>query len=342
MENSPRPLISVVIAMRNEEHYIGKCIDSFLNQTLPKVLFEIIVVDGKSNDDSKNIVKEYQAEFKEPVIRLYENPKEKQAAGWNIGFKVSNAKYVLMMGAHTIVEKDFLFQNIELHNNHDVPCTGGVVIAIGEGNKSKAISLAFNSPFGAGNAKYWYGTKEEFVETLAFGLYKKEVIEKVGYIDERIIRGQDWELNYRITKEYGNFLFSPKIKSYYFARTNYLNLWKRQFEAGFWKIFIIKKHPDSLLLRHLIPMMFSFGLVMSIILYLLFKWALPLYLIIVSYLILNVSFSIIKSLKGKFLNWPKLSWAFMLIHLGYGFGAMVGLINLALGKFNFNKNENNA
>jgi glycosyltransferase involved in cell wall biosynthesis len=318
-------LISIVIALRNEEKYIAGCINSFKKQSISKDLFEIIVVDGQSSDNSLIEIQKIINEEKELKITLLENSNRIQASGWNIGFKYSKAKFVVMMGAHTVVESDFLEMNLKLHKENDVPATGGIVQAKGDNEISRAIALAFNSPFGAGNAKYWYGTKETKVETVAYGMYKRKIFEEIGYIDEQIVRGQDWELNYRISKSYGKFLFSPLIKSFYYARSNYKKLWKRQFGAGFWKIFIIKKHPDSILIRHAVPAVFSFTFITLFIFMLCGVWV-PFLLLNISYWSIGIfsAWSVLKEINDKLLI--KVTISYFIMHFGYGLGVIWGII----------------
>jgi glycosyltransferase involved in cell wall biosynthesis len=52
-------MISIIVGIRNEEKYIGDCILSLLNLDYPKESYEIIVVDGMSNDNTQNIIKQY-------------------------------------------------------------------------------------------------------------------------------------------------------------------------------------------------------------------------------------------------------------------------------------------
>ena len=114
-----------------------------------------------------------------------------------------------------------------------MPCAGGIVNAIGEDDESIAISLAFNSPFGVGNARYRYETRECLMETINYGTYRKSMIDQIGPIDEKIIRGQDWEYNYRIVKQFGKMLFTPAVKAFYYSRASLKKLWRRQYMAGF-------------------------------------------------------------------------------------------------------------
>ena len=55
--------ISVIVAIRNEEQFIGKCLDSFIDQNLSHDRYEIIVVDGMSDDKTRKILSDYQLFF---------------------------------------------------------------------------------------------------------------------------------------------------------------------------------------------------------------------------------------------------------------------------------------
>jgi glycosyltransferase involved in cell wall biosynthesis len=318
-------LVSVVIATYNEEHSIDKCVKSFVNQSFPKSEYEIIIADGGSKDKTLYIIKDIQREYTDVKIRIIENKKKIQAAAWNLGFKSSKATYVCMMGAHSFVDRDFIKNNVELlEKNPDIPCSGGIVKAIGESKKSKAIALTFNSKFGVGDAKYRYATENCLVETINYGMYRKSMIDQLKPIDETIVRGQDWEYNYRVVKKFGRMLFSPQIKVYYYSRGNFKKLWKKQFYAGYWKPSIVKKHPGSLLLRHFIPFLFSIILLINIVL-LATENNIFYGIFLLVYILINFIFSILISLKEKRNYIFHLVTAFFLIHFAYGLGTIVGL-----------------
>ena len=328
MQESKQLRISVVIAMRNEERYIGKCIDSFLEQTLPKDQFELIVIDGHSNDSSRKIVKRYQNNHTDLPIRLYDNPQKIQAAAWNMGFAKAAAEFVVMMGAHSFVDHDFLKQNIKALETHpEVPCVGGIVTALGADNKSKAIALSFNSVFGVGNARYRYAQEECYVETVNYGAYRKSMIKAIGPIDETIIRGQDWEYNFRLVKKFGKMFFTPLVKVYYNSRENYKKLWKKQFDAGLWKAYIIKKHKDSMLLRHLVPFLFVFMFLFFTILSVVKSDFIYIGAYLGFYILVNFAFSLGIAVKNKLSLLPYIMFSFFIMHTAYGIGSLLGLIH---------------
>ena len=58
----PTVKISVIIAARNEEEFIGRCLNSIITQSYPKHLFEVLVVDDHSTDDTASIINSYSAQ----------------------------------------------------------------------------------------------------------------------------------------------------------------------------------------------------------------------------------------------------------------------------------------
>jgi len=67
-------MVSIIIPCRNEEKFIGKCLDSILNQDYPKENLGVLVVDGMSEDRTGKIVREHSE--KHPFIKLLENPRK--------------------------------------------------------------------------------------------------------------------------------------------------------------------------------------------------------------------------------------------------------------------------
>ena len=64
--------VTVVCPIRNEEKFIGECVESLLNQTFPQEKSEILIIDGMSDDRTREIVQSYSAKF--PQVKLLDNP----------------------------------------------------------------------------------------------------------------------------------------------------------------------------------------------------------------------------------------------------------------------------
>ncbi|HIP92181.1 MAG TPA: glycosyltransferase, partial [Thermotoga sp.] len=89
------PFVSVVVPVRNEEKFIGKCVESLLNGTYPKDKLEILVVDGMSEDETRKIVERYERKYPH-VVKLLKNEKLYTPCGLNIGIKNSRGDIVMV------------------------------------------------------------------------------------------------------------------------------------------------------------------------------------------------------------------------------------------------------
>lgn len=326
--------VSIIIPCRNEEKYIGLCIDSIINNQLPDNKLEVIVVDGLSEDRTREIVKEYLRKFS--FIKLIDNPQKIVPIALNIGIKNAIGKIIMRMDAHTRYEKNYIAQCVNYLEKNDVDNVGGLCITLPGANTSvaKSIAIALSHPFGVGNSYFRIGiTQPKLVDTVPFGCYKREVFAKIGLFDEDLIRNQDDEFNFRLIKNGGKILLSPEIVSYYYSRDSITKLWKMYYQYGYFKPFVVRKLNSILTLRQVIPAILVSSLIISSILSIFNHNCIWIFAFLFSfYLLINliISFSIAaqKSLKYIFF----LPIAFLTIHFGYGVGYLKGAIDAFLLK----------
>jgi GT2 family glycosyltransferase len=169
---------------------------------------------------------------------------------------------------------------------------------------------------------------------VAFGAYRKEVLDKIGYFDEELVRNQDDELNYRVVKSGYKVLLTPKVKSSYYSRSSLKKLWKQYYQYGFWKVRVMQKHGKPAALRHLIPMLFVTANVLGAALSIFFKPMLYLWLLEIGlYLVCDVA-AAMKVSKGNSKLLKYIPLIFPILHISYGVGFMEGLISFYLLKSN--------
>ena len=320
--------ISVIIVMRNEEDYIEKCLLSILNQDYPKEKYEVIVVDGESTDKSVEIVSKYIDEFD---IKIINNPKKNLAAGWNIGMKSARGNIVIRPDAHSTIEQDFLKKNIEtLADKQDAVCVGGKINSICNGSfMAKAISSVLSSPFGVGNSQFRIGNKSQYVDTVAYGAYKKNIFEKCGYFNEYLDRNQDLEMHSRIKQSGGKFYFNPEIKSNYYTRNTFKGFVTQAYRNGKWNIITLHWQKNALSVRHLIPLMFVLSILFNIILsFIINKWKYILLLEVILYILAMTIGAIKIGLKDGIIYALIAPFLFLSLHVSYGIGSIVGIISL--------------
>jgi glycosyltransferase involved in cell wall biosynthesis len=323
--------VSITIPCRNEERYIEKCLDSVVNSTYPKEFLQVFVVDGMSTDSTKELVNSYCGRF--PFIHLIENKKKITPVARNLGVHAAAADIYFIVDAHASIYPDFIQNAVDAFNIHEsIGCTGGVIEQVNENATSEIIAAAMSSPFGVGNAHFRTGTKEGYVDTLAFGAYKKEVFEKVGYFDEELVRNQDDEFNFRVIKGGFKIYLSQKIRSKYYVRASYSKLYRQYFQYGYWKVFVNQKHGAVTSGRQLIPPLFVAGFILGVAgslispeINLLWGAAMCLYILSACLFAARmVGFNISKIIK--------VAATFFILHFSYGSGYLKGVLNFLILK----------
>jgi succinoglycan biosynthesis protein ExoA len=323
------PMVTVVVPMHNEEAYIAKCLRSIVEQDYPTDSLEILVVDGLSDDRSREIVEEFSGEY--PFIRLLDNPRRIVPTAMNIGIKEAGGEVIIRVDGHCCLVPDYISQCVRYLEETGVACVGGAIESIGQTPMARAISLAMSLPFGVGDAYFRHAQqqKERYVDTLAFGAYRREVFNQIGLFDEELVRNQDYELNYRLRKAGGKVLLTPAIKSYYYTRSSLGKLWSQYFQYGFWKVQMLRKHPHSVRVRQLVPPLFVLALLLSGALSAISSLAAWMFaLVIASYLSLSMAFSFSIAARKGWRYLPILPVIFACLHLSWGLGFLYSLAQL--------------
>ncbi|MGH4125341.1 MAG: glycosyltransferase family 2 protein [Clostridium sp.] len=330
--------VSVVIPCRNEEKYIGKCLQSIMDQSYGMENIEVFVCDGCSDDSTLDIISEYSIKY--PQIKLVVNEKRVAPTAMNLGIKAAVGEIIVIFGAHAYMDKDYIKICVEKLKSADIACAGGRIINISEDSTAEAISLAMASPFGVGNALFRFSNVEQLVDTVAFGAYKRSIFDEIGYFDEELVRNQDDELNFRITKSGNKILLAPDIISHYYTRGSFSKLWTQYFQYGFWKVRVIQKHKKPSAVRHLVPLLFVLSLIGGTLLSPFSKMVRYLFSAeILLYLAGAITFAL-KAYSGKVKNAPKMVLSFLILHLSYGIGFLEGLIVFYVLKSNKSVEKN--
>jgi GT2 family glycosyltransferase len=256
---------------------------------------------------------------------LLDNPGRIVPTGFNRALHVARGDIVIRIDGHCEVPPDYVRRCAESLAQTQADCVGGPLITVGVGLQANAIALAQSSRFGVGGASFRLrNVKPGFVDTVAFGAYRRDVFERIGMLDEELVRNQDDEFNFRLTQAGGRIWLDPEIHSIYYSRANLSKLWQQYFQYGLYKVRVIQKRGAVPARRHLAPAIFVLGVIGSCMLALLTSRPRWLLLVVGPYALAN-GLASLWTARGRWQTLPLLPSAFAVLHSAYGLGFLAGL-----------------
>jgi glycosyltransferase involved in cell wall biosynthesis len=329
------PFVTVIMPIRNEGNYIVRSLNSVLAQDYPGDRMEILVVDGRSDDGTRDLVTQEIAQqeaqgdaphiFPKARIELLDNPGRIVPTAFNIGLGRARGEIIVRVDGHCEIAPNYVRQIVNRLSQLEASAVGGPMSTIGENRAARAISVAQSSWFGVGGVAFRTGRKEGcYVDTVAFGGYRREVFERLGGFDEELVRNQDDEFNLRLTQSGGKIWLDPAIRSVYYSRAGFRSLWRQYFQYGFYKVRVMQKHRTVPAWRHLVPAMFVSGLALSLFCAAVSQNFFWFVLVIAPYIVANFSASLLAS-RQDWRMLPLVSLAFLTLHVAYGSGFLNGL-----------------
>lgn len=319
------PFVTVILPVFNEAAYIGRCLHAVQAQDYPTDQMEILVVDGLSTDNTRQIVA--QLAETDPRIRLLDNPAKIVPTAMNIGIRQARGEIIVRVDGHCEIVPNYISRCVRLLYERHVACVGGVIQTIGVGLVGEAISIAQSSFFGVGGASFRNPdiVGAHFVDTVAFGAYRASVFEEIGLFDEELACNEDDEFNFRLIQNGGKILMSPDIQAVYYSRRTFSKLWQQYYRYGYWKVRVIQKRQGIASWRHLAPGAFVLSTLISPLLWRITKNRLWLLIVILPYALANLLASILAAKKHGWRYLPCLPIAFVILHWAYGLGFLAGI-----------------
>lgn len=330
MESPPSAVaVTAVVACRNEIDSIERSLASILAQEEPEGGFEVVVVDGASDDGSRSLLAQIAA--REPRLRVIDNPARTTPCAFNLGIRQARGRYVALMGAHNIYAPDYLRQCLLVAQETGADNVGGSMIACGDEPLQRAIALAHHCRFACGGARWHDAAYEGAADTVFGGFYRRDLLFRLGLFDEALARNQDDELNLRLTRRGGKIWHSPRIRSWYRPRADLRGLLNQYLQYGYWKVRVIQKHRLPASWRHLVPGLFVVALLGLPAAGLFGDFFLWLWFALVA-LYAAVTFAVVSALGWRH-GWrcaPFLPSVFAAYHIGYGIGFVWGVFDFVV------------
>jgi len=322
----PDASVTVIVPVRNEENAIGHVLDQLLRQQRDGLKLEILVVDGRSTDKTREIVAQYVA--RHPEIRLLDNPKRLSSAGRNIAIRESHGDYLVVIDGHCELPTRMYFHDlVDAFERSGAECLGRPqpLDVSNATTLQQAIAAARSSPLGHHPDSFIY-TNEE-VECPAGSVavaYKRTVFESVGFFDEEFDACEDYELNHRIDKAGLRCRLIPKLTVKYEPRKKLIGLFRQLFRYGRGRVRMSRKHRGTINWRTLVPAALVLGAVAGPPLCAALPLLWPYYFAVMG-IYFGATFAEAIRLAHALKDWRLLAWlpvVFWTIHFGSGCGLL--------------------
>ena len=288
---------------------------------------EIIFADGMSDDGTREIIEGHIQN--NDNIQLIDNPEKIVSTGFNRALNEAKGDIIIRVDGHCEIAPDYIQKCLEYLEKINADCIGGATEHVASGLVGKSIKMALSSFFGVGGVSFRKKVeKGEYVDTLAFGAYKREVFDQLGGYDEELVRNQDDEFNFRLIQNGGKIWLDPSIKSSYYLRDSFTKLFKQYFQYGFYKVRVMQKRKGLASWRHVVPGLFALTLLFGLSIFLFTGNTIPILSLCLPYLSFSLFATILELIKtpSNFISVMMLPITFFILHISYGLGFLLGLV----------------
>ncbi len=255
---------SIVIPVYNRPDEVDELLSSLLSQSFQD--FEVIVVEDGSKITCREVCDKYTGKL---CLSYFMKPNSGPGQSRNYGAERANGEYLLILDSDVVLPKDYL-QAIEDELN-TLPCE-----AFGGSDAShpsftpvqKAISYSMTSFFTTGGIRGGKAKLDKFYpRSFNMGI-RRDVYQTLGGFSKMRF-GEDIDFSYRICEAgYKPRLF-PKAWVWHKRRTDFRKFFRQVFNSGIARINLEKRHPGTMKLVHMLPMVFTVGVIGLVLLFIL-------------------------------------------------------------------------
>jgi cellulose synthase/poly-beta-1,6-N-acetylglucosamine synthase-like glycosyltransferase len=269
LSNKSEDTVSVVIPCYNEERYIGKALEQLADQFAVDQ-YELVIVDGMSEDNTRGVIEDFKKKEPNLVVRIVDNPARNIPTALNLGISAAKGNIIARMDAHAVPCSGYIRRCVEVLNQETAGAVGMpcLVRAGADTTMAQAIAMAVSHPFGIGDAKYRLGAGgplQEAVDTVAFACFRKSLWQELGGFNENLLTNEDYDFNYRVRQSGRDVILDRSGHCDYFARTTLGSLATQYWRYGGWKAEMIRLHPTSVKLRHVVAPAFVLSLIALVV-----------------------------------------------------------------------------
>ncbi|MFQ3649829.1 MAG: glycosyltransferase [Gemmataceae bacterium] len=261
--DSTLPFLSIMMPVRNEAKQIAATLGMLLAQDYPSDRFEILVADGRSSDETREIVRAMATSN----VRLLDNPGLLSSAGRNVAVREARGDILVLVDGHCdLGGPNYLREIASAFQRSGADCIGRPqpLDVRGASDLQRAIAAARSCRLGHHPSSHIWATQEGFVPPQSVAVaYRREVFERVGLFDESFDACEDYEFNTRCAEAGLTCFLTPKLTARYTPRDSLVRLYRQMIRYGRGRIRLLRKHPSTFSWPVFVPALFFLGVVLG-------------------------------------------------------------------------------
>ncbi len=328
-------IVSLCMIAYNEKEAVDGLFGDIALQDYPHEKIEVVFIDSMSTDGTHEKMESFKnTDFGFLDVKIVKCEKHNQAFSWNAALKTATGDVIIRVDAHARIPRNFVSRNVyNLRQGEDVVGGGRPNISSNVSSWKLTLLAAEDSLFGSSIAGYRRpATEKEYMDSLFHAAYRRKVIAEVGGFNEDLGRTEDNEFHYRIRQAGYKMCCCPDIISYQHSRNTLKNMIRQKYGNGKWIGLTVSECPGCLSYFHFAPFLFVLMLIGCITLAC-FGHLFALKVLLVLYAMFDfvnsVSCCTLKNIQPQFVLLPLI---FPLLHVAYGIGTIVGLIQIPFWK----------
>lgn len=242
------PAVSIIMPVLDEERHLAEAVAGVMAQDYPGET-ELVLALGPSRDRTNEIARGLAAE--DPRVRLVDNPAGRTPAGLNAALAAARHNIIVRVDGHGVLCEGYIRTAVQVLEQTGAANVGGIMHAEGQTDFEQAVARAYTSRFGLGGGRFHIGGEAGPADTVYLGVFRREVLDKLGGFDEHFQRAQDWELNHRIRAAGETVWFTPELSVRYRPRPDLRSLARQFLKTGQWRREVVRRYPETASPRYL-------------------------------------------------------------------------------------------
>ena len=248
---------SIIVPVFNRPDEVDELLQSLVGQTLKD--FEVVIVEDGSEKPCKNVCDKYAGKID---LKYFMKKNSGPGQSRNYGAERANGEYLIVLDSDVVLPEDYLKAVDDELNSEPSDAFGGPDCAHDSFTETqKAISYSMTSFFTTGGIRGGKKKLDKFYpRSFNMGIRRDVYMRLGGFSKMRF--GEDIDFSIRIFKAGCKCRLFPEAWVWHKRRTDMRKFFRQVYNSGIARVNLYKKYPESLKLVHLLPMVFTVGVIL--------------------------------------------------------------------------------